>query len=110
MKDKFLNIAKLLLIVFFLFPEFAKVLHTHNGELKCTDESCCSAQKENDETDKIEENCAICKFWKYFFEVPQPLSNFSEKICFYELEIVYAWSIHENYLLNLKLLRSPPLI
>jgi len=110
MKEKFSNIAKLLLIVIFLFPEFAKVLHTHNDELKCTNESCCSTQKENDDPDKHDEGCFICKFSKYFFDIPEPLLDFSEKKCFNELVENYNQPFHKSYLLNSKQLRSPPLI
>lgn len=110
MKYNFLNIAKLLLVILFLFPEFTKVIHTHNRQLECNGETCCTSREENGEKENGSEDCPICKFTKFYFEEPISIYEFSEENCVCEIIISYKSSIQKSYLLNSKLLRAPPIV
>lgn len=108
MKYNFLNIAKLLLVILFLFPEFTKVIHTHSDETECKGVSCCPSQEKNSKSENDSEECPICKFAKYFFDEPVSINEFSAEYCFCEIIVNYKSSIQKSYLLNSKLLRAPP--
>jgi len=110
MKGNILYIAKLFLIVFFLLPDFAKAFHSHNNQVKCDSAACCQNQENNAGEGGNDKQCPICKFSMYSFETPPSFYGFTVSFYFCDFNLKYTSSIQKSYLLNLKLLRSPPIV
>jgi len=103
-------ITRFLLLLVFLFPDFAKAFHSHGNNIYCDGKKCCELNKDKNKEKKTGNECEICKFSKYSFNISPFLYNFLEKLFSGELIINLVYSLHKNYFLSLGLQRSPPVI
>lgn len=94
----------------FLYTDILKVFHSHNNEHFCKDNVCCNLKKDEHDNKKSDDKCEICKFDKYYFEKTPDFYEYSKEIFIRNYFISYESSLQENYLLDNKLLRSPPVI
>lgn len=110
MSKTYLNIARFFLILLFLLPDFVKVIHSHKEHCICESRNCCSQEESFHNKIDIKEECKICNFEKFSFEEVPALNDYSYEKFVCEYLISFRSSTQKSYLLDQKLLRSPPII
>lgn len=109
-KKRFL--INFLLLFLFIFPDLVLVLHNHGDEKISECENFCLSNCVKDEGLVLKQQkkfCSICEFSKYNFERTKLTTDLT--VTYFELIpfFIYNSLQLQNYLLNLNLLRSPPL-
>lgn len=105
-------VINLLLLSLFIYPDIVLVLHRHEHNKISECKNFCSSNCTKDEGVLYKQQkklCNICEFSKYNFARTKLTTDLI--VTYFELIpfFIYNSLQLQNYLLNLNLLRSPPL-